>query len=179
MYAAGGSPRRRVSKVRSLYARTRRKNAHYRFTDIDKHAHTSPLEPRGERLRRSRRRRRRRESSARRPCACRRVDHRPCRAGSRASTTCSPEGGRTNDRSAAANHRLAPADGHRAEAARGVRSAAHEVGGGRARVGRRPPDPRRRAVGAADPTGNDALWPARRVAPSGGSGVKTTLVEYP
>ena len=43
--------------------------------------------------RRARRRRRRRQSSARRPSACRKVARRACRAGSRASTTCSREGG--------------------------------------------------------------------------------------
>ena len=86
--AAGESPRRRVSKARSFYARARRKNVHCRFTDTDQHAHTSPREPRGERSRRSRRRRRRHERSARRPCACRRVAIRPCRTGTRAGGTC-------------------------------------------------------------------------------------------
>jgi len=88
VYAAGESPRRRVSKVRSFYARAAAENVHCRFTDTDQHAHTSPSEPRGERSRRSRRRRRRHERSAHRPCACRQVVRRLCRAGSRAGGTC-------------------------------------------------------------------------------------------
>ena len=52
-------------------------------------------------------------------------------------------GGYAHTRPRAADQWSAAAGVPRAEATRGVRGAADEAGGGRARVGRRPPDPRR------------------------------------
>ena len=68
-----------------------------RPTHAGQHSLHTPQTARGEHRRRARRRRRRRQRHCRWPRAHRKVARRSCRASSRASTTCSPEGGRAND----------------------------------------------------------------------------------